>query len=190
MSTGIVVRLVFWLWFAAAVTIGYQRGLARLPAAAVPAILLGLTGLLLTAYFRWTAFRVWLDALDLRALIALHLSRFVGIYFLVLYREGELPRDFAVPGGVGDIIVAALALPLVFAPLEEEVRLRAQRIWNVIGLLDILFVVATAIRLNVADPAQLHALTRLPLSLLPTLLVPLIIASHIVIFLRLTPRAT
>jgi len=55
----------------------------------------------------------------------------------------------------------------------------------VLGLADILFVVVTAARLGVADPESMAALLRLPLSLLPTFLVPLIIASHVVLGVRL-----
>ena len=120
----------------------------------------------------------------------LHVTRFVGIYFLILYRRGELPYAFAVPGGVGDIIVATLALPLVFLPFEESTHLRYLRIWNVIGFIDIILVVLTAVRLNLASPWQMHALTHLPLSLLPTFLVPLILATHVVLFIRLARSPT
>jgi len=191
MPIALAVRLVFWLWFAAAVAAGQQLWLQRLPPPAVPALVLGLTALLLAGYFRVAALRAWVDALDLRLLVLLHVSRFVGIYFLVLYRRGELPHDFAVPGGIGDIVVATLALPVAFAPLAAAARQRFTNIWNVVGLVDILLVVATAARLNLTDPLPMRALTRLPLSLLPTFLVPLIIATHVVIFVRLArpPRA-
>ena len=115
----------------------------------------------------------------------IHVTRFVGIYFLVLYRRGQLPYDFAVPGGIGDIIVATLALVLAVTPLAGATRHRAIRIWNIIGLVDIALVVLTAARLNLADPAPMRAFTYLPLSFLPTFLVPLIIATHVIIFARL-----
>ena len=185
MPIALVVRLTFWLWFAAAVLVGQQQVLQRLPAPATPVILLGLTALLLVTYFRVAALRDWVDGLDLRSLALIHVSRFVGIYFLVLYRQGKLPYAFAVPGGIGDILVATLVLPVVFLPVGNERRLRLLTIWNVIGFIDIMLVVLTAIRLNVADPFQLRAMRFLPLSLLPTFLVPLIIATHIVIFVRL-----
>ena len=151
MPTSRVVRLVFWLWFAAAFYAGWQLVLQRLPPLAAQGILFGLTALVLSAYFRIATLRTWVDSLDPRALVLLHLTRFVGVYFLVLYQRGDLPYDFAVPGGLGDLLVATLALALVVAPIEEGRRHRAIFIWNIVGLVDILLVVATTIRLNRAE---------------------------------------
>ena len=164
---------------------GQFRLLLRIPPPAVQGILFGLTALLLLGYFRVTALREWIDRLDLRSIVLLHASRFVGIYFLVLYHRGALPYAFAVPGGIGDIVVAFAAVMIVFLPLGEERRQRLISIWNVVGFVDIALVVLTAIRLNLADPSQLRALTVLPLSLLPTFLVPLIIATHVAVFVRI-----
>jgi hypothetical protein len=183
MVVALLIRLFFWVWFAAAILAGHFLLLQRIPPPAIQAIIFGLTGLLVLGY-RVRALRDWVDALPLRSLVLLHLSRFVGIYFLVLFQRGELPRAFAVPGGIGDIIVATMVLPVAFAPLTEAQRLRAIVIWNVVGFVDILMVVVTATRLNLTDPSQMLALTRLPLSLLPTFLVPLILATHVIIFLR------
>lgn len=189
MPSAIIARLVFWLWFGAAFLAGQQLLLQRLPPIAVPALVLGLTSLLLFAYNRLSPVRTWVDGLDLRSIVLLHLTRFVGVYFIFLYRRGQLPYEFAIPAGLGDILVAAFALPLALAPLPDATRLRLLRIWNVLGLVDILLVVFTAVRLNLADPIQMRAFTYLPLSLLPTFLVPLIIATHLVIFIRLSRTA-
>jgi hypothetical protein len=189
MPTALVVRLIFWLWLGTAFFAGQQLLLQRLPPFGLPAVVLGLSAVLLLAYFRLATVRAWVDALDLRTLVLLHVTRFVGLYFIVLSRRGLLPYDFAVPGGIGDIIIATLALVVVFAPLADASRARAIRIWNVIGLIDITLVVLTATRLNLANPLQMSAMTYLPLSLLPTFLVPLLIATHLIIYARLTRPA-
>ncbi len=114
---------------------------------------------------------------------------FVGVYFLLLYRQGELPYAFAVPGGWGDIIVALLASFLILSGAAAGRRRLAYLLWNVLGLVDILFVVATATRLAFADPLSMAALLRFPLSLVPTFVVPLVIAIHVVLFVRLKKRS-
>jgi hypothetical protein len=190
MSAAIAVRFVLWTWFAAAVAAGHFLLLQRLPAFAAPGILLTLTAATLLAYFRIGPLRLWVDGLDLGRLVLLHVTRFVGVYFLYLYQRGELPRAFAVSGGIGDIVVATLALAVVFAPLDAERRLRAIFIWNVVGLIDLALVVLSAARIGFTAPAELRALTHLPLSLLPTFLVPLLFATHIVILVRtLRPKS-
>jgi hypothetical protein len=77
-----------------------------------------------------------------------------------------------------------MALPVALAPIDEESRHRAIVIWNTVGLVGILLSLVTVLRINLADPSQLRALTHLPLSLLPTLLMPLMIATHVIIFFR------
>jgi hypothetical protein len=161
----------------------------RLPAA--PLVVFGLTAVVLAAGWLLAGFRAWLSAIDERWLVGLHLTRFVGAYFLYLYRQGQLPYAFAVLGGWGDIAVASMAAGLLVWDSPRDARRRPAYIaWNVLGLADILFVVATAARLGAADPESMAALLRLPLSLLPTFLVPLIIASHVVLGVRLARRDT
>ena len=149
-----------------------------------PAIVGGLTAAGLAAYWASQRLRAWVRAVPLAALIAIHLVRFVGAWFIVLYRRGELPFAFAVPGGWGDILAAATAAALLIGAIPARTRARRGAVlaWNVFGLLDILFVVTTAARFYLADPSQLAPLTRLPLSLLPTFFVPLVVLSHLRIF--------
>lgn len=180
----IAATLVVWLLVAVAV------GAAGLPARLRPPqpqlLLVGLTLLLLVLFQTAPAVRAWALALDVRALVAVHLTRFVGFYFLWLHGKGELPWAFAVPGGLGDIAVALAAVALmVWAPRRGTGGWRAYWAWNLAGLVDILLVVLTAARLALADPPSMGALLRLPLWLLLSYVVPLIIATHAVIFVRL-----
>ena len=178
-------RIAIWAWLIAALLVGKYSLLQRLPVPAVQGVLFGLTAICLLLYFKVSGPRAWIDQLDLRALVLLHVTRFVGCYFLLLYRRGELPYAFAVPGGWGDIVVATLALPVGLWPMTDSTRRRAITIWNVVGFVDIMMVVIAAARLGLQGNQQMRALTTLPLSLLPTFLVPAIIATHVIIFVRL-----
>ncbi len=173
------------VWLVVAIALGASGALRHLRPPGPQVVLLALTAALLIAWRLNQGFRAWLYALDQRAIVALHLSRFVGAYFLFLYRKGELPFGFAVPGGWGDILVATSAGLLLLSWSGGAHDRRWLAIWNLAGFIDISLVVATAARQALADPASMAALLRLPLSLLPTFLVPLIIASHVLIFIRL-----
>ena len=53
-----------------------------------------------------------------------------------------------------------------------------------LGLADILFVVTNATRVALDDPAAMRPLLELPFAVLPLFLVPLSIASHVLLFVR------
>src|SRR5438128_7860503 len=106
---------IFAFWFCMAFGVGAAQLLQRMPAPAIGVVVWSLTGMVLLAYWKLNRFRNWVLALDIRHLILLHVTRFVGIYFLMLYRQGELPYAFAVPGGWGDIIAAATAILAIIA---------------------------------------------------------------------------
>ena len=122
-------------------------------------------------------------SVGVRVLVAIHISRFVGFYFLSLYRAGLLPRDFAVPAGWGDICVAVTAIIVLVAFNPETARgAVAYFTWNVLGLVDILMVLSQAVRMMRADPLMQGGFTSLPLIVLPLFLVPIIIVTHVMIF--------
>jgi hypothetical protein len=182
--------LIGVLWLAAATALGWSGLLRQVRPPGPQMLIAGLTGGLIASYWLSKSFRDWLNALDLRMMVALHLTRFVGFYFLWLYGRGELPYRFAVPGGWGDIIVATGAVIILASWSSFGRRRPVLLVWNVYGLVDILFVVVTAATEAMAVPASMAALLRMPLSLLATFLVPLIISSHLFIFARLAKRVT
>ncbi len=184
MPSALLLRILFWLWLGGAVAAGHLQLLQRLPPTGFAILILALAGLAVIACLRLPALREWIDAVDLRSLILLHAVRFVGIHYLLLYHRGILPREFALSAGIGHVIIAAMALPVAFAPLEPGPRLRAISIWNVAGFADLILVIATMTRLNVSEPLHLLPLMRLPLSLAPTFLMPLLLATHVIIHLR------
>ncbi len=176
---------VLGVWLLAATGVGAAGLLVDLVPPWPQVILISLTVVSLVCLWRVGPVHRWAMRVDTRVLVAFHMTRFVGIYFLVLYGRGELPYEFAVIGGWGDIIVAMLAMLLIATGPPKGRRRTAYLAWNVVGLADILFVVATATRLALADPTSLGPLLRLPLSLLITFVVPIVIATHIWLFRRL-----
>ncbi|MDB6018612.1 MAG: hypothetical protein JWR19_3101 [Pedosphaera sp.] len=185
-KTSGVVLMVAMVWFIGAVVAGYLRWLEPAPRVVNQIVLVGLTVTLLVAFWKVGSFREWVLSLPMRVMILFHVVRFVGFYFLILYRRGELPFAFAVPGGVGDILVATTALVVAGLLMNNPFAGRVVLAWNLLGAIDILLVVISAARFGLADPGSMVALTRLPLSLLPTFIVPLIIFSHAMIFYRLS----
>lgn len=181
-------------WFLVAMFVGETELLAVLPGPAVPATVVGLTVLVLATYWQAAPFRAWVNGIDLRWLVALHLTRFVGIYFLVLKARGELSERFALTAGWGDIVVAIGAVVILGflgvgsvmnRTLITGMRRAGLIIWNAVGLVDILVVVAVAASVVAVDRDSMEPMLRLPLSFLPTMLVPLIIVTHVLILLRL-----
>jgi hypothetical protein len=178
------------IWLAAAWLVGVSGWLATLRPAGPQLVLVGLTLALLAAIRLWRPLRRFARAVDIRALVLFHVTRLVGFYFLALHARGVLPWAFAVLAGWGDNVVAIGALLLVpFARSDTPGGRRLYLAWNVVGLLDILGVVSTAARLALAEPGSMGALLQLPLSLLLTFVVPIVIATHLVMLARLARPA-
>jgi hypothetical protein len=183
-SSSQIVRVLLVLWFCLALIVGISGRFHDVSAPVVAATAWISTAVALLACWKLPAIRRWATIVDLRWLIAPHLTRFVGFYFLFLYQRGQLPEGFAVPGGIGDIIVALIAgMLLVLSPSRRPREILL--LWNVFGLIDIIFVAFSALRFGLRDWQSMALLRELPLSLLPTFLVPLIIVSHVLIFVRL-----
>lgn len=173
-------------WLLAALIAGASGLFASLVPPFPQAVLLGLVIVLLLVFAFMPGFRDWCLSVDVRALVLFHLTRFVGVYFLILYSQGRLPFDFAVRGGWGDIAAAAAVVILVlFVKPAGKTGWALYLLWNVLGFIDILYVVVTAARLAFSEPGSMSEMLKLPLNLLLTFVVPIIIFTHIVIFTRL-----
>jgi hypothetical protein len=178
--------LLGWLCFAVGLAGWFQDASAP----AVAATVWTLAALVLLACWKITPIRVWAINVDLRWVVLFHVTRLVaGVYFLVLCQRGQLPCAFATRAGWGDIVVAVLASAVV-AAMRTQFGTKLLVVWNTIGLIDIILVVFSALRFGLKDWQSMHILRELPLSLLPTFFVPLIIASHVLIFVRLARAGT
>ena len=142
---------------------------------------------LLTLYFRSPSFRALADGVDLRVPILFHTVRApIGLGFLVLMTSG-LDAGFARIAGYGDIVSGVLAGLAAVAASRPGARSRALvRLWNALALLDILVVVATAQRIILfsGHPESMSTLLRFPFAIIPLFVVPLVIATHLLVFRR------
>jgi hypothetical protein len=178
----------FAIWLIVVLLLSLVGVLHSLPIP-MPLLGAGLALLLLAALIAWPSWRAKALAGGLKPLVGFHLVRFVGIYFLWLYSLGILPRNFAQPAGWGDIIVAVLAIALLLLP---DYRAAGRRLffilWNILGLLDILMVMAIATRLAIADPGFRNGFASLPLSTLPLFVVPVVVATHALMLMEARRR--
>jgi hypothetical protein len=175
--------LLLALWGAAATAAGAVHALAHLPPVGVQVLIASLTVVFSVALAGVDWLRTAAAAVGVRAILAVHLLRFVGVWFLWLHAEGRLPAEFAERAGWGDIAAATAALVLVFWPDGPGQR-RALFWWNLLGAADLLVAVGTAGWLNLVRPGSMVELTRLPLTLIPLWLVPVLLSSHIYLLRR------
>jgi hypothetical protein len=104
-----------------------------------------------------------------------------GVAFLVTMALGHLPALFALPAGLGDI-AAGIAAPMVARMLAHGTGRRAALWFNAFGMTDLV----VALTLGALTGFQLLNVTptgapisELPLALIPTAVVPLLLALHI-----------
>lgn len=173
------------VWFTLALAVGLTGVFKQASAPVVALTVWTLTAIVLLSWWKIPTVNRWATRVDLSWLIALHLTRFVGIYFLFLCRNGSLSCAFAKPAGIGDIAIAIGATLLILGDVANRGGRTIILVWNTLGLLDIVVVVFTALPVGLTDWPGMAPLRTPPLMLLPTFLVPLIIASHILIFIRL-----
>ena len=120
-----------------------------------------------------------------KSLIRLNLWRLVGVVFLLLMANGQMPALWALPAGIGDVIVGAAAF-WVAGQLDAPGGRRRAIIFNVFGLADLVVAVGLGIATS-SGPTQLFHTkptsafaTQFPLALVPTFLVPLAFMLHVV----------
>ena len=135
--------------------------------------------------------RTALLALPQPLLIGLNATRLVGGFFLLLAASGRMSGPFPDSAGWGDIMTAVLALPLAFAVARRPMPNRVFW-WNVLGTVDLLAAIVLGTISAEGTPFQLihagigpEAVSQLPWSLIPTVLVPFFLILHGVIFAQL-----
>ena len=175
-----VTRLLLLLlaWGLAATAAGAFHLLGHLPPVGVQLVIAGLAVGFSVALARLHWLGAAAGGISVRAILAFHLVRFIGFYFLWLHAQGRVPGEFAERAGWGDIVAATAALGLLFWPEGPGFR-RALFWWNLGGAADLFLAVGTAGWLNLTRPGSMVELTELPLTLIPLWAVPVLLSSHI-----------
>lgn len=117
-------------------------------------------------------------------LIAAQTYRILGIAFLWGMTQGLLDPAFAIPAGIGDILIGATAIPFaIFLWRGYSWSKYAVVVWSILGIADL----ANAITLGLITNSDFGSplVTTFPWILVPTVGVPLALALHGIVLYRL-----
>ena len=182
-------------WLAIAQYIGSANMYFATRDTAVPTIVLGLTvPLIVAAAGLWLSGAIarLVSAIPLHWIVAAQVYRVGGGIFLVLWADGRLPWQFALPAGIGDVATGLLAV-VVAARLARNASgvLSAAYAWCLFGIADLVVAVTMG---ALTSPGRPHLLafdapnlliTSYPLVMIPTFAVPLALMLHGIVLWRL-----
>jgi hypothetical protein len=138
-----------------------------------------------------------IDRVPLQWLVGVQFYRVLGGLFLIAYARNEMPGEFALFAGIGDIAVGltALAVAYLVATRGAQHTRTAVLAWCAFGIADLVVAVGTgflsspSIMQQIALDDPNTAITRYPFVLIPTFLVPISIWLHVSVIARLRERS-
>ena len=188
MPASLAVGVFLMGWLVLALVLGMQGFFRPNPAVSIPNIAYSAIPLVIGYGLASgsTALRKTVEATPPQWIIGVQVYRTLGIVFLILYAQQRLPGVFAVPAGVGDMIIGITAPLVAYLHFAKQQWARGLAIlWNVAGIADLILAVTLGF-LSSPGPFQLLALdspneliTSFPLVLIPTFAVPLSILLHL-----------
>ena len=132
------------------------------------------------------------SAIPLHWLVAAQVYRVAGGIFLVLWADGRMPWQFALPAGIGDVVTGIVAVVVAAQLAQNAIGAgRAAYAWCLFGIADLVVAVAMG---AMTSPGRVHLLaldapnllvTAYPLVMVPTFAVPLALMLHGLVLLRL-----
>jgi hypothetical protein len=173
------IAVPFTAWVIAVWTLAVQGAFVQPPGALPPrlpfAILLPVI-LLILPLLRSRRLGLVLDAMPPGWLIGLQVYRAFGGIFLVHWMHGNLASIFALPAGIGDVIVGLLALPVaLYLASGARGGWTAAILWNILGIADLVNAISIGI-LTTPGPLQL-IVPEAPNTLIvtyPTVMIPIV----------------
>lgn len=128
-------------------------------------------------------YRTFLENVRLEKLVAVHIFRLIGSFFIILALYDALPKWFAFIAGTGDILTAITSI-WVANQIKKKKNNYKKIIWfwNTFGLADIIF---TAVSANVITKISIDkgimgvdTLAQFPFWFIPALAPPIIVFLH------------
>jgi hypothetical protein len=117
-------------------------------------------------------------------LVAVHTWRIGGIAFLWGMTQGLLDPAFAIPAGVGDILIGVTAIPFaIFLWKGYSWSKYALIVWSVLGIADLVNALTLG-QITSAGPS-ISTVLNFPLILFPTMPVLAALALHLITLYRL-----
>ena len=194
-ATAGVLSAAFIGWLAVAQYLGAANTYFASTETAVPTVLFGLLiPLAVAAIALWQSQSVarLVSAIPLHWLVAAQVYRVGGGIFLVLWADGRLPWQFALPAGIGDVTTGCLAVVVAALLAQKSPRaLKAAYSWCLFGIADLVVAVMMG---GMTSPGRVHVLaldapnlliSSYPLVMVPTFVVPLALMLHGLVLLRL-----
>jgi hypothetical protein len=135
-------------------------------------------------------FKKLLQSITLESLIAMHVFRVLGIFFILIYLYHLAPMAFSFSAGFGDIITAILALPVAKMVAKKKPGSRTWAYaWNILGAMDIITLLAIAVvtSLKSVNSGELKdmEMTMFPFVWFPAFAPATLLFLHVTIFRKL-----
>jgi hypothetical protein len=185
------IALMLLLWLSAVWLLAFEGFFTPAPdtpavAAAATIVIPASLGVViaLTLLMRSSSFAAAIDAAPLSWLIGYQVYRTMGFVFLRLWSQGLLPAFFAVPAGIGDMLVGAFALPVALAVRRNTRTSRALGFaFNLFGMADLVNAIGLGVfgTLSSSGGGSQTAVSQLfayPLVIVPLFGVPLAFIMH------------
>jgi hypothetical protein len=194
-ATAGVLSAVLIGWLAVASYLAAANAYSATTEAAVPTLLFGLLiPLAVAAVGLWRSESVarLVSAIPLPWLVAAQVYRIAGGIFLVLWADGRMPWQFALPAGIGDVTTGIVAV-VVAALLARNATgaHRATYAWSFFGIADLVVAITMG---AMTSPGRPHLLafdapnlliSSYPLVMVPTFAVPVALMLHGLVLWRL-----
>jgi hypothetical protein len=194
-ATAGVLSAVLIGWLAVAQYLGAANTYFAGTETAVPLVLFGLLiPLTVAAIALWQSESIarLVSAIPLHWLVAAQVYRAAGGIFLVLWADGRLPWQFALPAGIGDVATGSVAIVVAALLARNAVGARrATYAWCLFGIADLVVAITMG---AMTSPGRAHLLafevpnlliSSYPLVMVPTFAVPLALMLHGLVLWRL-----